>query len=192
MKKILMVLVAGGIAIAGTGCGRQCKKAREEILEPAQVVTAYLQANPDGETLAMTGCPMILTQFERLPHGARVIRRIAETRFTHTESHCLYWRTEYRYDCRYAGPYRRPVCHAYPYTYCGQWEYDVIREPGYATAVELSQKLDDLYARTHRMCGQASAGNYDGAYRESRELLAYIVGEVKPDGDRVYALACRQ
>jgi hypothetical protein len=228
MKKAAVVFVSAmSLAVLASGCGRQCKKAREEILNPTQTVMSYLATNPSGADLANGGCTMILGQFQNVPDGANVIRRIAENRFTHTNSYCLRWEhgtrmscDHYHYDVvkageeyselnkdhRYPRPYPiyprpyprpyphpiypRPVCHPVSYTFCGQWQYDTVREPGYATAVQLSSDLDLMFAKANTTCSLAMGGNADGAYSASRDLLQYITTQVKPEADTVYSMAC--
>lgn len=201
IRKILILLFTLSLLMLLSGCGKQCKKARNQIIKPTNIVLNYLASDPSGETLANSGCSMILKQFKDIPKGANVIRKLADSRFTHTNARCLYWNTGYHYRCyprHYATgrpPYHpphhnQPSCYYEPYRYCGQWQYDTVQEPGYAQAIEFSQELDEMYAKTHHMCGQAAAGNQPEAYDESRSLLYFLRTEVKPDGDTVYAMAC--
>ena len=67
----------------------------------------------------------------------------------------------------------------------------VVYEPGYDLAIELSQNLDIMYDKANHMCAQATSGNHDVAYSESRDLLTFLKAEVKPDSERVYAMACK-
>jgi hypothetical protein len=182
MKKTRFVLLAFYVVVFGSGCGQYCERARNEVLEPIQKTTAYLQSNPSGETL--------LDNVKGLPAGAEVIRRLADSKFAHSYSKCVTWAKSSRFYC-YPQPYpQKPICYSEPYEYCAKWEHDVIYDPGFTMALDLSQDLDGLYERTHHMCGQAAAGNYENAYSESRDILNYVISEVKPGGDRVYALAC--
>lgn len=197
MKKTAIILFVAATAVASTGCARKCKKAREDVLEPTQRVMTYLQTQPDGEDLAFDGCPQIVEDFENLPKGARNIRKIAESRFADTTRTCLWWERSYRTRCETRwrrGPRGRgrryTHCYSVPYTYCARWQYDRHERPGYKVAMELADDIEEMHRRSHDMCGEAAGGHYDEAESQSRELLRFITGEVKPSGDRVYAMAC--
>lgn len=189
-------MMSMGVTSLATGCGRQCKEARRDILEPTDAVISYLETNPSGEELKESGCPLILEQMESIPSGAELIRSIAERRFSHTNSYCLRWETSTRLVCNHharhgRGRWHRPGhCWSERYNYCVAWEYDHVREPGYAEAMDLSTNLEVMADRANQACESAASGDTTGAYDESRALLAYILTDVKPTGDRVYAMAC--
>ena len=186
------------LILVGTGCARQCRQAKESILQPTQSVAGYLQTQPSGLELANAGCTLMLSQFEKLPEGAATIKRIADQRFSHTESHCVRWERSERYVCEYfehgspyGGPYyRHRRCHWEPYSYCVAYDTDLIEEPGYREAVQLARNLDLTYERTQKLCRQAESGDFNGAEFASRDLLQFLKEEVRPSSDRVYALAC--
>jgi hypothetical protein len=191
-KKWRIILPTLILAFHGTACGKQCREAKEAILEPTDRVVQYLSTRPTGEELANAGCTLILSEFERLPEGAATIKRIADERFKHTESRCVRWERADRYVCRYSGGpyYRYRHCRWEPYSYCGAYDTDLIEEPGYREAVELSRNLDLTFERTQKLCRLAETGDSIGAEFASRDLLAFLTSEVRPDSDRVYAMAC--
>lgn len=141
---------------------------------------------------------MILSQFEKLPEGAATIRRIANHRFSHTESRCVRWERSDRYVCDsyehgypYGGPYHRyRVCRWEPYTYCAAYDTDLIEEPGYTEAVQLARNLEATFERAQKLCRQAEEGDVNGAEFASRDLLQFLKTDVRPSSDRVYAMAC--
>lgn len=188
MRKVGFILtLAVSTAVFASGCRINCKRATQELMTPTVNVMAYLNTNPSGQQLAENGCSLILGQFAKVPRGTERVRRLAENRWSHSRSYCLDWRTSYHYRCDH---WRYIRCQWEPYTYCVQWQTDIIREPGYALAVELSKDLDAMYDKAHRLCGQAAAGHYEEAYRMSREFLEFLATEVKPEGDQVYGMAC--
>jgi hypothetical protein len=56
--------------------------------------------------------------------------------------------------------------------------------------MQLSRDLDVMFDRAQRACAAANSGDFAGAYQQSRGLLSFILNQVKPNGDRVYSLAC--
>jgi|GEM_PF-6447448 len=180
------------LAFYGSACAKQCREARESILEPTDRVVQYLTTRPSGEELANAGCTLILSEFERLPVGAATIKRIADERFSHTESRCIRWERADRYVCRYyGGPYSRyRRCRWEPYSYCAAYDTDLIEEPGYREAVELSRNLDLTFERAQKLCRLAETGDLGGAEFASRDLLSFLSSEVRPESDRVYSMAC--
>jgi len=198
ISKLGLSALAVVLLVVATGCGKNCKKAREDIIQPTEGVMSYLRTNPSGQALAAAGCDWILDQFEQIPEGADIVRKIAETRFTHTNSRCLYWVPAQRMHCTYPpahgprppGYQPRPQCWYEHYNYCGRWDHSIVQEPGYAEAMELSRDLDVMYDRAQRACATANAGDFAGANYQARQLLRFIRNEVKPNGDRVYQLAC--
>ena len=164
----------------------------------------YLNTRPSGNLLASEGCSYLLDRFETIPEGAELIRDIADNRFSYEKRTCLRWVSSWRWVChgrRVYPPHRRPYppsypgypgggCHRRHYTYCANWDYDTIREPGYTEAVQLSRNLDEMFAKTQNLCSYAADGRYDRAYQEAQILLEFITNDVKPSEDRVYAMAC--
>ena len=198
-RTFITLIGALSISLFASGCGKQCKKAYKHIVKPSNTVISYLDTNPGGQTLAAAGCGYILKEFQKIPEGAQTVRRIADQRFTHVNRYCLYWNEGTRYRCYRSGyhpphhnPHHpRPYCRWERYTYCGRWTHDTVYEPGYDLAIELSQNLDIMYDKANHMCAQATSGNHDVAYGESRDLLTFLKAEVKPDSERVYAMACK-
>ncbi len=180
------------LALSGAGCGKQCREAKKAILEPTDRVVQYLNTRPSGDELANAGCTLILSEFEKLPEGAATVKRIADERFSHTESRCIRWERADRYVCRYyGGPhYRYRRCRWEPYSYCAAYDTDFVEEPGYREAVELSRNLDLTFERAQKLCRLAETGDLTGAEFASRDLLTFLTTEVRPDSDRVYAMAC--
>ncbi|MEK6705658.1 MAG: hypothetical protein AABZ06_07705 [Bdellovibrionota bacterium] len=189
MKKILVLSVVV-LSIVAFGCGARCKEAQEKILLPMQNTVTYLDTNPDGSALAGSGCAFITDQLKGFPNGAATIRKIADSKFSDTFSRCLQWETSMRYVC-HGSQYGSPIgCYLERYTYCAKWEYNTVHNPGYQETMDFAHHLDLAYDRAHKMCVQASMGNHDQAYQESRDLLLFLKGDLVPEGNRVYAMAC--
>lgn len=187
-KKILfsaILLLTVGI----TGCGRNCRDAREKVVTPVTAVGAYLQTAPSGAELQQSGCKLITDEFQFIPEGADTIRRIAAYRFSHTTPHCLWWETYYEQHCHYHHGHATN-CWEVPRRRCAQWEYITHPEPGYAEAMKLAEDLDLMYAQAHNMCGQAYAGNTDAAFTMSTALNLFVGMNVQPEAQTTYARAC--
>jgi hypothetical protein len=184
------------VAASGTGCAKQCRQARDTILEPTQAVAGYLQTQPSGQEFLNAGCSLILSQFEKLPEGAATIRRIADQRFSHSENRCIRWQHSDRMVCHanvhgHAGHgHGHRHCRWEPYSYCADYETDLIEEPGYREAVQLALDLDLTFARAHELCRQSEGGDLNGAEFASRDLLQFLKDKVRPSSDRIYAMAC--
>jgi hypothetical protein len=174
-----------------SGCGRDCKKARSQILQPTQEVLRYLDTQPDAEGLALVGCPLIIQKFSHVLAGASAIRSLAESRFSQASSQCLRWDYDYRYVCypRH-DPRYPPSCYRERFEYCADWQVASGQDSEYARAIGVSHELDLMFVRASRMCGDAFSGNYPGALSASRELKSYLEARVKPDSEAVYAEAC--
>ncbi len=229
MNRLIVLAAMSALTMAATGCGRECKRARTQIIEPTQRTAAYLVTQPTGQALAAEGCANILEDLSNVPAGADRIRRLAQDRYTSSRAYCARTATSSRLRCtrghstttcspgvgprphspppHHPGrpPYRPPhhvppVCHTHyvpgqcyneNYSFCAQWAYDTNVDPAFAVAMELAGDLDRMYENTQQMCTKATGGDYAGAEASARELLALIQTEVRPEGDRVYARACR-
>ena len=191
-QKLTFMLALLGLAMTSTGCGKQCREAKEAILEPTKKVASYLVTAPSGSELANAGCLMIQAEFARLPEGSTTIRQIADERFSHDITTCVRWNQGRRYVCEdYSGPYSRyRRCYWAPYSYCEAWNTDQVQQPGYREAIALSTSLDQLYERTQQMCQLAESGDLSGAEFASRNLLQFMKTEVQPSSQKVYKMAC--
>ncbi|MGZ3688357.1 MAG: hypothetical protein ACXWPM_12290 [Bdellovibrionota bacterium] len=190
MRSLLVLsAVVAASAMGLAGCEGRCQQAREQIITPMQTALGYLSTDPDGNSLAHGGCDTLLKLMETIPGGAQLVRDTANSTFTDTYSRCVDWVTAYRYRC-YTNNIGQQVCYQERYLYCGHYEYFQTHEEGYQEAVDLSAELDQAYDRTHHLCGQAINGNLDAARAEARDLVRFLVTDVKPRGDKVYALAC--
>lgn len=179
------------VAALTSACGRHCRLAKTRVLEPTQWLATYLEKRPDGAELASTGCPRLIPQIDSLPQGAATLRRLAEQRFAHERSECVDWREEYRYRC-YPGtdPRKPPVCYRELYRFCAHWAIDSAQNPGYTRAMELSRKVDRTYALAHTLCGHALSGRRGDANLAARELFHFLVTDVQPESEAIYAQAC--
>jgi hypothetical protein len=233
MKKLFLLATLVVFTLAMQGCGETCKKAKEEIIQPATTVQNYLNTNPSGQDLKQSGCPMMLAQFDNIPDASALMRKTADMKFSHTNAKCVDWRQGVRYHCYgdwiskinpppvyhppghegghaghhnpppvYHPPYNPPYypphgpghynpgdCWPEEYSYCAAYEYETIHDPAYEVAIRLSQELDSMFAQAHQVCALAASANYDAAASGARDLNAYMLMNVKPDGDRVYAAA---
>lgn len=188
MNRTLPLAWAACTLVLASGCGKNCKKAQEEVIQPTQAVATYLSTNPSGPALAAGGCTWALSQLKNVPQGAELVRKAAETQFTEHRNRCLQWMTGYRMRCG-VNP-RGGGCWQEPYSFCRQWDHSVIHRPGYVESMDLSRDLDLMYDRAQRTCTAASLGYHARAYLESRVLLRFILERVKSNGERVYSLAC--
>lgn len=226
MNRLIVLAAMSALAMAVTGCGRECKRARTQIIEPTQRTAAYLVTEPTGQALAAEGCTTLLEDLASVPTGADRIRRLAQDRYTSSRAYCARPVTSTRLRCTrghttttcrpgavlphphhpHPGhPHRPPhsvppVCHTHyvpgqcyneVYSFCAEWAYDTNVDPEFAVAMDLARDLDRMYENTQQMCSKATGGDYAGAEASARELLALIQTEVRPEGERVYARACR-
>jgi hypothetical protein len=187
--------IVGGIFVfsaAVSGCGKQCREAKEAILTPTQKVAQYLQTEPSGQELANAGCAVILSDFAKLPEGSTTIREIADQRFSHDISRCLSWAQGQRYVCEEYGDYYRRYrsCRWVPYTYCTAWSNEQVQEKGYREAIELATKLDQLFEQAQRMCRLADTGNVVDAEFEARRMREFLEKDVLPQSQNTYRMAC--
>lgn len=201
MKNSLVFLsLALSFSTFSTGCGQACKVARNEVITPVKEVTAYLETRPSGETLAQSGCAVIIDDLAKIPANAEKMRTLADEQFSNTYRSCTHYTSGVQLVCTPIYRYRPYPPHpVYPYppqcfnryfTYCDSWQYNTVREPGYETAINLSRDLDILFDKAHVMCGLASRGSFAEAEAASRDLLALITDKVRPEGTRIYGLAC--
>jgi hypothetical protein len=99
------------------------------------------------------------------------------------------WHDEYGWHGWYGGV---GFCRALPYTYsyCAAYHVDHSTEPGYQTAIDLSEHVDALYTQINQMCGEVQTPNLDAALAASKTIAAYITNTVQPEDNTVSAMAC--
>ena len=191
MKRLTQVVALSFVLSAFAGCKDSCREMTDQVLQPTNAAQALMNTFHNGNDVA-SSCQALLNTLKTIPQGAQTIRDVANSKFSDSYSTCVQWTWGTRWEYQCWVEWHHEVCRSNPvqYQYCSAYEHHTTHDSGYTAAMDLSNHLDVFYAKANDLCGLAVAGNLDGAFASTRELINYLAYTVNPENDQVYALAC--
>lgn len=189
MKQLVLAGTALSIAAFAPVGSNPCREVREQVMQPMHDVAEYLRTNRSVETLSSTGCLYILSNLERLPFGAQLIRDLGARGLENTQNRCTTTVNSIRYPCSEPSM-GQPRCLPEAYSYCGQWEYSMTAQPKYELAMELSTQVELAYDKAQQLCGAAMSWDEAGTAIAVQDLLSYLDSSIGPKSEKLYELSC--
>jgi hypothetical protein len=187
LKQLVLAVFALSVAAFAPVSTHHCQQVHRQVMQPVKNVLAFLKVKPDLDSLSGPGCLYILQQFNHVPEGAELLRRLATQRVENASSRCLYPMNSVRYDCTDSRH-----CLPQAYSYCGQWEYSLTNASRYELAMELAFQIDTAFDKAQQMCGAAMRWDELGAMTAMKDLHSYLDNEVNPLNEKVYAEVCAE